>query len=238
MDAGFGSRSLARRLREAGLPTSGFDAVLITHGHGDHCIGANSIVDKLSVPMFCNGPTRLERQDLCLIERWECFLTGVRFRIGSFEIEPFSVSHDAADPVGFRIEAEGICGAVATDLGEITPRVASRLAGCDWIVLESNHDEEMLRLSTYPWDLKQRLISPRGHLSNRACAVFLERVFDGYARHVFLAHISRNNNDPEIAFDYAQKALKARSTTTLHDLWDPCQVHLTHQHKPSIVINL
>ena len=238
VDAGFGPRSLARRLNQAGLPTDRFDALLITHGHIDHYGGAASFVKRFRAPVFSNSGTRHEVAALEELDRWEAFQNGVPFTIGDLTVEAFSVSHDCADPVGFRIAQNGYCGAVVTDLGEMTPSVEQKLRGCDWMVVESNHDEEMLRLGAYPFRLKQRLTSRLGHLSNRAFARFLRDGFDGRARHIFLAHLSRNNNHPDIALETARQGLVSRSRQSFHDLWDPVRLHLTDQVKPSIVVSL
>ncbi|HSR69941.1 MAG TPA: MBL fold metallo-hydrolase [Acidobacteriota bacterium] len=237
IDNGFGPRSLRRRLQEAGLPIDHFDALLITHGHIDHWKGAEAFVRVYQAPVYANVGTRNEVAELQQIDRWEEFRTGEPFVVGDVEVDPFPVLHDAADPVGFRLRAAGLAGAVATDLGSLTEAVEERLSACDWLILESNHDEELLRLGPYPWSLKQRLTSRLGHLSNRAFAGFLSR-FDGQARHVFLAHLSRNNNDPDIALDTARQGLNRRSTGTFHDLWNPIQLHLTHQSRPTPVVEL
>jgi phosphoribosyl 1,2-cyclic phosphodiesterase len=139
--------------------------------------------------------------------------------------------------VGFRFEANGIQGALATDLGEISPDVSARLRCCDWLILESNHDENLLRLGPYPWPLKQRLLSRVGHLSNHSLARFLTGDFDGNAGHLFLAHLSRQNNDPQLAFDTARRALDNRPQTN-GDAQDHWTLHLTEQTKPSIVLEL
>lgn len=238
VDAGFGPRSMARRLREAGLDDGPFDALLVTHGHRDHCGSAAALAERWGVPVYCNAGTRQEVPDLESLDRVEVFRSNRRFSIGDLTVEPFAVLHDSAEPVGFRISGEGMTGAVATDLGEITPSVVRKLLRCDWIVLESNHDEELLRLGDYPWILKQRLTSSRGHLSNRAFAHFLSDFFDGHAAHVFLAHLSQNNNDPDIAMRTARSGLEARPRRSFHDLWNACRLHLTYQAKPSIVIGL
>ena len=238
IDNGFGPKGLQRRLRSAGLPESGFQALLISHGHLDHCKGAGWFAEREAAPVFCNAGTRAEVSELRSLERCEIFRTSVAFKFRDFTIEPFPVPHDAADPVGFRITAGGVTGAVATDLGRIDDRVARQLGGCDWLVVESNHDEQMLEVSSYPWHLKQRLSSSRGHLSNRALASFLAHRYDGAARHVFLAHLSRRNNQPDIALDFARRALGLRSARSLHDIWDPCQVHLTYQDKPTSAVLL
>ncbi len=234
IDQGFGPRSLERRLKDAGLQDHRIDAILLTHGHSDHTRGAVPVAEKLEIPIFMNEGTRAEVPELGEIDRWEPFETGKPFTVGDLSVEAFDISHDAAQPVGFRIHAEGLHGALATDLGELTPAVAAKLVRCDWLVLESNHDEEMLKIGRYPWALKQRVMGRNGHLSNSALARFLGGVFDGYARHLFLAHLSRENNDPEIAFKSASGALFRRRFALL----ESCKLHLTDQIKPTIVLGL
>ncbi len=234
IDQGFGPLSLRRRLKLAEMEGTGLDAVLLTHGHSDHSSGVAAIASEFGAPVYMNEGTRGEAPHLSGLDRWERFDSGCPFQIGDVTVEAFPISHDSAEPVGFRIEAEGLRGALATDLGELTPPVMDRLRGCDWLVLESNHDEEMLKLGPYPWLLKQRVLGRTGHLSNSAIARFLAGPFDGSARHLFLAHLSRENNDPEIALRSARNALKRRRFPLL----ERCSLHLTHQSKPSIVLDL
>jgi len=235
VDLGFGPRSLRRRLQEAGLGDVHIDAILLTHGHLDHSKGVPSFVRSNTVPVYMSPGTRKEAAGLQEIENWEPLVSGVSVRIGDLEIEPFPISHDALQPVGFRLSAGGKCGAVATDLGELSPTVKSKINDCDWLVLESNHDEELLRIGPYPWRLKQRVLSRLGHLSNRMIADFLRSDYDGRAAHLFLAHLSRQNNAPEIALGSAREALRKR---TRRHLFESCQVHLTHQDRPSDMIRV
>ncbi len=234
IDLGFGPRSLKRRLKQAELQGLQVDAILLTHGHYDHCRGISSFVKQQAAPVYMNQGTRCAVPELSCLEQWECFRSGEPFTIGDFTIEAFPVSHDCSQPVGFRISGDGFQGALATDLGELNQQVIGKLSYCDWLVLESNHDEAMLRLGPYPWSLKRRVMGPLGHLSNAAIAEFLRNGFDGRARHIFLAHLSHRNNHPELALASAHKALRARQLALL----ESCRVHLTHQNKPSIVLNL
>ena len=140
----------------------------------------------------------------------EYFRPGEPFRIGDIDVSPFTIPHDAADPVGFALEAEGVRIGYATDLGYIPPNVKAQLAGVDLLLIESNHDLEMLRDGPYPWAVKQRVLSRVGHLSNEATAEYLAREYDGQAAYVILAHLSENNNLPELARVAAGRALEAR----------------------------
>jgi phosphoribosyl 1,2-cyclic phosphodiesterase len=138
----------------------------------------------------------------------EYFRAGARFAIGDIEILPFTIPHDAADPVGFVLEADGVRVGIATDLGYMPANVSQHLRGCDIVMLESNHDLDMLRDGPYPWSVKQRVLSRVGHLSNAAAADFLEKGYDGHAAYVVLAHLSESNNMPELARIAAELALR------------------------------
>lgn len=142
----------------------------------------------------------------------EYFQAGRPFEIGDLSVSPFTIPHDAADPVGFVFSAEGIRMAFATDLGYIPPNVNAQLKDVDLLLLESNHDLEMLRDGPYPWAVKQRVLSRVGHLSNEATADFLENSYDGQAAYVILAHLSENNNLPELARVSAERALNGRAS--------------------------
>jgi phosphoribosyl 1,2-cyclic phosphodiesterase len=142
----------------------------------------------------------------------EYFQAGQPFEIGDIAISPFTIPHDAADPVGFVFRTEGVRIAFATDLGYIPPNVKAQLKGVDLLLLESNHDLEMLRDGPYPWSVKQRVLSRVGHLSNEAAAAFLEDEYDGQAAYVILAHLSQSNNLPELARVTAERALNGRAS--------------------------
>jgi len=153
----------------------------------------------------------------------EYFQSGVPFSIGDIAISPFTTSHDAADPVGFVFQADGVRLAIATDLGYISPNVKAQLQAVDLLLLESNHDLEMLRDGPYPWSVKQRVLSRVGHLSNDAAATFLEQDYDGQAAYVILAHLSESNNLPELARVTAERALSGRASLLANRLLLACQ---------------
>ncbi|HEU5341559.1 MBL fold metallo-hydrolase [Edaphobacter sp.] len=141
----------------------------------------------------------------------EYFHAGADFSIGDIAVSPFTIPHDAADPCGFVFESEGIRMALATDLGYVPPNVKAALRRIDVLLLESNHDLEMLRDGPYPWSVKQRVLSRVGHLSNHATAEFLENDYDGHASYVVLGHLSESNNAPELARMSAEQALGGRT---------------------------
>jgi len=153
----------------------------------------------------------------------EYFQAGQRFQIGDIAVSPFTIPHDAADPVGFVFAAEGVRLAFATDLGYIPPNVKAQLKGVDLLLLESNHDLEMLRDGPYPWSVKQRVMSRVGHLSNEAAAAFLTDGYDGQAAYVILAHLSESNNLPDLARIAAERALNGRASLLGNRLLLACQ---------------
>ncbi len=154
------------------------------------------------------------------------FQAGKPIQIGDISVSPFTIPHDAADPVGFVFQAEGVRMAVATDLGYIPPNVRAQLKGVDLLLIESNHDLEMLRDGPYPWSVKQRVLSRVGHLSNEAAATYLEAEYDGQAAYVILGHLSESNNLPELARISAERALNGRASLLANRLL------LAEQHEP------
>jgi phosphoribosyl 1,2-cyclic phosphodiesterase len=155
------------------------------------------------------SPSR--KEDPTWLPAVEYFEAGRPFEIGDIAVSPFTIPHDAADPVGFVFRAEGVRMAFVTDLGYIPPNVKAQLKGVDLLLLESNHDLEMLRDGPYPWAVKQRVLSRVGHLSNEAAAEFLENGYDGQAAYIILAHLSESNNLPELARVTAERALNGRA---------------------------
>jgi phosphoribosyl 1,2-cyclic phosphodiesterase len=234
VDAGLSGRETFKRLRALGERVEEISAILITHEHSDHIAGLYRLAIKLNVPVFITAPThqawkRAAREAMCSSQRGatksllkndgdavpelpkpEHFSAGRGFRIGDIEVMPFTIPHDAIDPVGFTFCAEGVKIGFATDLGYMPVNVRSNLRGCNVLVMESNHDVEKLRSGPYPWSVKQRVMSRVGHLSNDALAEFLSSDYDGVAEYLVLAHLSEQNNHPEIARASAEHALGGR----------------------------
>lgn len=220
VDAGISCRETFKRMRAAGDDPHSLAAILITHEHSDHIYGLMVLARKLKVPVYMTGATHQawsravrdatgERPELA---KPELFSSGHRFQIGDIEVTPFTIPHDAADPVGFTFRVEGLKIGIATDLGYMPASVRDHLRACDVLVLESNHDLEMLRGGPYPWSVKQRVMSRVGHLSNEALADFFANDYDGSAAYLVLAHLSEQNNHPEVARRVAEKALGNRCT--------------------------
>jgi phosphoribosyl 1,2-cyclic phosphodiesterase len=157
------------------------------------------------------GPAKV-KVDPAYLPAVEYFHAGTNFAIGDISVTPFTIPHDAADPCGFVFEAEGVRMALATDLGYMPPNVKAALKRIDVLLLESNHDLEMLKDGPYPWAVKQRVLSRVGHLSNDATAEFLARDYDGGATYIVLGHLSEANNVPELALIAAEQAIGNRGT--------------------------
>jgi phosphoribosyl 1,2-cyclic phosphodiesterase len=229
VDAGLSGRETFKRLRaladrnsadrhSADRPNDRVEeisAILITHEHSDHVAGLQRLAKKLNVPVFLTAPThdawsravRDAEGAIPDLPKVEHFSAGRGFRVGDIEVMPFTIPHDAADPVGFTFRAEGVKIGFATDLGYMPASVRDHLRGCSVLVMESNHDVEMLRSGPYPWSVKQRVMSRVGHLSNEALAEFFSSDYDGGAEYLVLAHLSEQNNHPEIARAAAEQAL-------------------------------
>jgi phosphoribosyl 1,2-cyclic phosphodiesterase len=157
-------------------------------------------------------PVTRTKPDPAFLPSVEYFHSGRQFSIGDIEVTPFTIPHDATDPCGFVFAAEGTRMAVATDLGYMPPNVKAALKRIDVLLLESNHDLEMLKDGPYPWSVKQRVLSRVGHLSNLATAEFLEQDYDGSASFIVLGHLSESNNAPELARLAAEQALSGHPT--------------------------
>ena len=207
---------MAKRLAAIGEDITHLDGVLVTHEHGDHSCGlaalARLFAGRLAVYLT-------ERTAPCL--DWsECapavhaFQAGCGFTVGDFDVASFTVPHDAVDPVGYTITAGGVKVAVATDLGYVTDSLRVHLRGADVVLLESNHDLEMLRVGPYPWSVKQRVMSRRGHLSNEVAADFIRRDLDGRVSTLILGHLSEHNNHPELVRKTGYDALAGRTLFT------------------------
>ena len=218
VDAGLSGRETFKRLRALGERAEEISAILITHEHSDHVSGLQRLATKLDAPVFLTAPTlhawsravRDEKGAIPELPKSEHFAAGRGFRVGDIEVMPFTIPHDAADPVGFTFRAEGVKIGFATDLGYMPASVRDHLRGCSLLVMESNHDVEMLRSGPYPWSVKQRVMSRVGHLSNESLAEFFSSDYDGGAEYLILAHLSEQNNHPEIARAAAEQALGGR----------------------------
>ena len=207
VDAGISAARITKGLRARGIEPQSIDAVLVTHEHIDHVRGLKTLAKQYHLPILATRGT------LAGIDGGAAFEDDMRsisdaFMIGNVTVQPFATSHDAAEPCGFRIEGSHCC-TVATDLGVVTDTVQDAMEGADVLVLEANHDADLLRQGSYPWPLKRRILSNRGHLANGDAAWALTRM-KKHPRKVYLAHLSEENNRPALARD------------TVHDILASC----------------
>jgi phosphoribosyl 1,2-cyclic phosphodiesterase len=211
LDAGLGARELAERLESAGVDPASLDAVLISHEHGDHARGAASFSRRFGVPLTGTAGTEAALGlDPEKIPRFQRLLPGDTHRYGEALVRPVAVPHDAREPVAFVVEACGRRLGHATDLGHMTRGLVAAFRHCDALLIESNHDPALLRQGPYPWSLKERILGPLGHLSNRDVARYLHTGLGSECRTVVLAHLSEKNNHPELVRAEAERALGRR----------------------------
>jgi phosphoribosyl 1,2-cyclic phosphodiesterase len=199
VDAGISTRRIKQSLDKLGIKIEELDGVLITHEHRDHVNGLPTLLKKYRLPTYARPDTWQSMYCREVLPQDCCRELPDSLDIGKVKIEPFAISHDAADPVGFRLNAGGRKVGFATDLGFVTPTVKEALALSDVLVFEANHDLEMLKNGGYPWYLKKRIMSNRGHLANTDTGWTLARLNRKAHTDVFLAHLSRENNRPELA---------------------------------------
>jgi phosphoribosyl 1,2-cyclic phosphodiesterase len=209
VDAGLSAREIMRRIAHIGASSERIAGILVTHDHSDHLRGVRVLASRLGVTVYGTAGT-LRAAELPDSINIRVIKSGDDFTVAGFTVRPYSLPHDATDPVGYKLEQNGVKIGIATDLGYATALVKRRLAGCDMLILESNYDEDMLLEGPYPWFLKQRIRSRRGHLSNEASSQVLTELLHPGLQRVILAHLSEVNNCPEVALGEAAGAIGVR----------------------------
>lgn len=229
-DAGISAKVLRQRLSEIGVQLEEIQAIVVSHEHSDHIAGLKTLSCRLGIPILANAQTA----EAIVEELQECpkckiFTTGEPFQFGDIEILPFTVRHDAIEPVAFRIHTENHSLAICTDLGFATNTVRHHLKDCDLLIVEANHTPAMVHASSRPLVYKQRVLSKVGHLSNEDCAQLLLDVASPKLKKVFLAHLSTECNTPEVALKTVQETLQKYSITL--------PITVAHQEKNSELVS-
>ncbi len=244
VDAGLSAKEIARRLAIVGEDAQCLDAVLVTHEHGDHAGGLRVLLGSVDCPVYISAQTldayvserfnvssdEPRRRVKALRDRVEQIESSKDFRIGEIDFHPFTIPHDAVDNFGFTATHQGVKIATVMDFGHITTLVTERLRGCAAIVIESNHSRDMLKAcDNYPWELKQRILSRLGHLSNEDLAEWIRKGFDGCAKYIVLAHLSQRANNPYLAKINAEVALQERAPL----FYGYTEIHLSYPKEPT-----
>lgn len=210
IDAGFSGRQIERRLAAVGQDPTGIEAIVVTHDHSDHTRGIGVYARRHGTPLYMTDSTKTACAALLSgSEGVSPYRAGRPFRIGDLVVEPFITAHDAVDPVAVAVTGEA-CGTrigIATDMGRPTAGAMHALSGCDFLVLEANHDEDLLRRGPYPRSVQARIASTHGHLSNRAAAELARRLLHPRLSGILLAHLSMECNRPELAERTVRRSL-------------------------------
>jgi phosphoribosyl 1,2-cyclic phosphodiesterase len=209
IDAGLSARETAARLEAIGASAEALQGICLSHEHSDHVAGLRVLQSRYGIPIYANAGTA---DAVALLPKhealnWKIFSTGSPFTIGGLRIEPFSVPHDAYEPVGFVVSDSVHRIGVVTDMGVATTLVRQRLSGCHALVIESNYDDLLLRNSDRPWPLKQRIMGRQGHLSNQHAAELLGEIASPALRRIYLAHLSTDCNQPHLALKTMREGL-------------------------------
>ena len=211
IDGGLSARQIVLRLEQSGVRPEELDGVLLTHEHGDHVCGLEVLCRRFDVPIYANALTAEAVRYDCVLDRhrnWRIFRTGAEFSICDITVQPFSVPHDAVDPIGFAFHAGSSSLGFITDLGSVTKMIVERLRQVHTLVIETNHDEKLLQNDKHrPWPVKQRIQSPHGHLSNTVAAGVIEQLLPAKIERVVLGHLSRDCNTPTLALRTVSESL-------------------------------
>lgn len=216
IDAGIGVRTIKKSLKEYGLALERVRAVLITHDHADHIKAAGTLGEKYGIPIYSTPEIHIGiNKNYCMTEKLSVTNTRhiykeIPFQVEDFKVVAFEVPHDGTDNVGYCIEADGKVFSFLTDLGEITPIAAKYIQMTNHLIIEANYDEEMLRMGPYPQHLKERISSSNGHMCNRDTAEFLANNMHENLKHIWLCHLSKDNNHPELAYKTFEFILRSR----------------------------
>jgi phosphoribosyl 1,2-cyclic phosphodiesterase len=214
VDAGLSRKETFEKIAAIGEDPERIDGIVVTHEHSDHICGLVPLARKLNCPVYLTALAAPTISWGDFEPRVEHFQAGSRITVGDIDIDSFTIPHDAIDPVGFTFHADGMKVGVVTDLGYMPDSIKVHLRGVNVLLLEANHDVEMLKVGPYPWSVKQRVMGRKGHLSNEVACDFIRRDLDGSVHTLILGHLSENNNHPEIVRLVASQALDGRALFT------------------------
>ncbi|HZK25944.1 MAG TPA: MBL fold metallo-hydrolase [Thermoclostridium sp.] len=222
VDAGLSGKKIEQAISSIGEDIGNIQAILISHEHSDHILGAGVLARRYGIPIYANERTWDAMS--CALKKInsECiqvFNTGDTFNIGDLEIQAFEIPHDAVEPVGFNISYNCKKITIATDIGHLSEYLLSCLEGSDMVLIESNHDVEMLKVGRYPWSLKQRILGDTGHLCNEMAAEVVSYLAKRGTKKFLLGHLSQENNFPELAFETVKNALRESSIIAGQDVY-------------------
>lgn len=209
IDAGISFKALSEKLGEIDVDIGEIDAILVTHEHGDHIRGLERAALTLGIPVFANSETaKAALGEMRDRPRFKIFSTGESFEYGEMEIHPFSVQHDTLDPVAFTFRMGRLKLGVCADLGFVTTLVKAQLLECDYLYIEANHEPSMVYACNRPMVYKQRVLGRQGHLSNDSCAELLREIDHSGLKHVYLAHLSSECNNPDLALQRVRERIE------------------------------
>jgi phosphoribosyl 1,2-cyclic phosphodiesterase len=227
-DAGLSGVDIERRMTSRGLDPKALNAIVVSHEHNDHVQGVGVLSRRFDLPVFISRATEKAAYRLGNLKSVRHFSCGTSFAVGRLRIHPFSIAHDAEDPAGFTISMGPVKIGIATDLGVVTGMVRVHLNECSALILEANHDPQMLIEGPYPWPLKQRIQGRTGHLSNPDTMALLKELSHDRLREVVLAHLSETNNTPEKALAAVGPALRGHGA----------RLHVACQDRPSPIFRI
>jgi phosphoribosyl 1,2-cyclic phosphodiesterase len=232
IDAGLSGKQIENKLREVDVDPKNLSAILVSHEHSDHICGVGILSRRYNIPIYANDGTwsgMASKIGNIKDENIKCFKSNENFSIGDFNIRPYKISHDANEPVGFSIANDNIKISIATDLGYISEDIIEEIKDSNLVILESNHDEEMLKAGSYPYSLKRRVLSNIGHLSNEAAGNAIVDLVSKNVKSILLAHLSKENNFPELAIATVKNILDSKKITIGKDV----ELDLVHRDRVS-----